>query len=216
MNGVHDLGGMHGFGPIEREENEPLFHAEWEARVWGHGTASCCAGVFHDRRAPPWHRAHGAGRLLARVLLRALARLSRVHPDGPGYRRPHAELDARIELPAPAARRSRREWICQRGPATGAAGAPAIATAHCAALRGGRCGNDAPTSIRLVTRELPRYARGKRGAIQGFYGAQTFPDTNAHGLGEQPQPLYNVRFEARELWGDSAEPAGLGFARFVG
>ena len=33
MNGVHDLGGMHGFGPIEREANEPLFHAEWEARV---------------------------------------------------------------------------------------------------------------------------------------------------------------------------------------
>ncbi len=35
MNGVHDLGGMHGFGPVEREENEPLFHAEWEARVFG-------------------------------------------------------------------------------------------------------------------------------------------------------------------------------------
>src|SRR3954451_1641396 len=33
MNGVHDLGGMHGFGPVEREEDEPLFHAPWEARV---------------------------------------------------------------------------------------------------------------------------------------------------------------------------------------
>ena len=33
MNGVHDLGGMHGFGPIEREEAEPLFHSEWESRV---------------------------------------------------------------------------------------------------------------------------------------------------------------------------------------
>src|SRR5215213_884643 len=33
MNGIHDLGGMHGFGPVEREENEPLFHATWEARV---------------------------------------------------------------------------------------------------------------------------------------------------------------------------------------
>ena len=53
---------------------------------------------------------------------------------------------------------------------------------------------------------LPRYARGKRGVIAHLHGAHTFPDTNAHGLGEQPQPLYNVRFEARELWGDSAEP----------
>src|SRR3954449_7490225 len=34
MNGVHDMGGMHGFGPIVREENEPLFHAAWEARVF--------------------------------------------------------------------------------------------------------------------------------------------------------------------------------------
>ncbi len=53
---------------------------------------------------------------------------------------------------------------------------------------------------------LPRYARGKRGAIARFHGIHVFPDTNAHGLGEQPQPLYSVRFEACELWGESAEP----------
>jgi nitrile hydratase len=35
MNGVHDLGGMHGFGPVLREENEPVFHAEWERRAFG-------------------------------------------------------------------------------------------------------------------------------------------------------------------------------------
>ena len=33
MNGVHDMGGMQGFGPIEREVNEPVFHAPWEGRV---------------------------------------------------------------------------------------------------------------------------------------------------------------------------------------
>ena len=44
--------------------------------------------------------------------------------------------------------------------------------------------------------------------IHRLHGPQTFPDTNAHGLGEQPQPLYSVRFEADELWGDSAEPRG--------
>jgi nitrile hydratase len=52
---------------------------------------------------------------------------------------------------------------------------------------------------------LPRYARGKRGVIQRLHGAQIFPDTNAHGLGENPQPLYGVQFEARELWGEAAE-----------
>ena len=34
MNGVHDMGGMHGMGPIEYEKNEPVFHARWEARSW--------------------------------------------------------------------------------------------------------------------------------------------------------------------------------------
>lgn len=55
---------------------------------------------------------------------------------------------------------------------------------------------------------LPRYARGKRGTIHRLHGPQIFPDTNAHGLGEHPQPLYSVRFTAHELWGDSAEPRG--------
>jgi nitrile hydratase len=53
---------------------------------------------------------------------------------------------------------------------------------------------------------LPRYARGRRGVIHCCHGIHVFPDTNAHGQGEQPQPLYSVRFDARELWGESAEP----------
>jgi nitrile hydratase len=51
---------------------------------------------------------------------------------------------------------------------------------------------------------LPRYARGRRGVVVARYGTQVFADTSAHGLGEQPQPLYCVRFEARELWGSAA------------
>jgi nitrile hydratase subunit beta len=53
---------------------------------------------------------------------------------------------------------------------------------------------------------LPRYARGKPGVIHRCHGIHVFPDTNAHGRGEQPQPLYSVRFDARELWGEAAEP----------
>jgi nitrile hydratase len=55
---------------------------------------------------------------------------------------------------------------------------------------------------------LPRYARGKQGVIHRLQGVQTLPDTNAHGLGEQPEPVYNVLFDGRELWGDSAEAGG--------
>jgi len=53
---------------------------------------------------------------------------------------------------------------------------------------------------------LPRYARGKRGVIAAVRGYHVFPDTHAHGLGEQPQHVYAVRFDAQELWGEAAEP----------
>ncbi len=52
---------------------------------------------------------------------------------------------------------------------------------------------------------LPRYVRGKTGVITMVHGTHAFPDTAAHDQGENPQPLYNVRFEARELWGDNVE-----------
>ena len=51
---------------------------------------------------------------------------------------------------------------------------------------------------------LPAYARGKLGAIEHVHGAHVFPDTNARELGESPQWLYTVAFDARELWGESA------------
>jgi nitrile hydratase len=55
---------------------------------------------------------------------------------------------------------------------------------------------------------LPRYARGHAGVISRLHGAHVFPDANAHGQGEQPQPLYQVRFEAAELWGQAARGPG--------
>jgi hypothetical protein len=51
------------------------------------------------------------------------------------------------------------------------------------------------------TRE-PRYLRGRLGEIVKVHGAHIFPDSRAHGLGEDPQWLYTVRFAARELWGE--------------
>src|SRR5918998_2146157 len=47
MNGPHDMGGMHGFGPVVREENEPVFHGEWEKRVYGVMRAAMARGVYN-------------------------------------------------------------------------------------------------------------------------------------------------------------------------
>lgn len=54
---------------------------------------------------------------------------------------------------------------------------------------------------------LPAYAAGHVGTIVLSHGAHVFPDANAHGLGERPEPLYTVAFDAADLWGE-AEGAG--------
>jgi len=54
---------------------------------------------------------------------------------------------------------------------------------------------------------LPRYVRGRLGTIERDHGAHVFPDSNAKLQGEKPQLLYTVRFAARELWGEAANPA---------
>jgi nitrile hydratase subunit beta len=53
---------------------------------------------------------------------------------------------------------------------------------------------------------LPRYARGKRGVVEALRGGFVFPDTNAHGAGEQPQWVYSVVFDGPEIWGEASDP----------
>ena len=47
MNGAHDLGGMHGMGPVDPEENEPVFHAEWERRAFAITLAMGAHGAWN-------------------------------------------------------------------------------------------------------------------------------------------------------------------------
>jgi nitrile hydratase len=54
---------------------------------------------------------------------------------------------------------------------------------------------------------LPRYARGKSGVVEAIRGGFVFPDTNAHGKGENPQWVYTVVFDGREIWGEGSDPS---------
>jgi hypothetical protein len=47
MNGIHDLGGMQGFGPVVREKNEPVFHADWERHVFAMLNLTMAAGQYN-------------------------------------------------------------------------------------------------------------------------------------------------------------------------
>jgi nitrile hydratase beta subunit len=209
MDGVHDLGGMQGFGPVEREANEPAFHAPWEAAVLAMMRAGGGRSLFNiDEFRHGIERMEPAEYLRASYYEKWLDGITRLLVEKGVVSQ--AELAARAEF-----FRARPE-----APATSAVPGPLPARAKAnpdwlqSAIR------EAPVTPRfkpgdpVLTREmhphghtrLPRYARGRRGVIHCLHGIHVFPDSNAHGLGEQPQPLYSVRFEARELWGDSAEP----------
>jgi nitrile hydratase len=206
MNGIHDMGGMHGFGRVEPEVNEPVFHAAWEGRVLGLSRACSAQRLFNidesrhgiERMAPADYLASSyyerwldrtvrllveKGVITREELASRMAQLAR----GPDPAPPHtdAKLTARM-LRVLVERTPYR----QPGPPPRFAPGERVLTRH-----------DAPAGH---TR-LPRYARDKHGVVHMVHGSFVFPDTNAHGQGEQPHALYSVRFDAAELWGDSAE-----------
>ena len=203
MNGVHDMGGMQGFGPIEREVNEPVFHAPWEGRVITMVLAIAAWGKFgaDQRRTvreliPPaeflrmsyyeiWYTGLIVNMLDAGMVTRA-------------------EIDS--GMPVTGSAKSTPALMAARVPAFFANGAPKKRNVPDAPnFRVGqrvRAKNINPTTH---TR-LPRYARGRTGVVSRDYGIYVFPDANASGQGEKPQHLYSVRFEARELWGQQAKP----------
>jgi nitrile hydratase subunit beta len=208
MDSIHDLGGRQGFGPIIREEAEPAFHERWEARVFvivaAAGAARAMRNTDQFRHAieridPVGYLSHGYyGRWLggAETLLREAGVID------------EDELRARI---------------ARLGGDPNVAGAARCASApdvvgYGPAAPGNRRPLDTPPrfapgeAVRTVCwttaghTRLPAYARGRRGVVAARHDGWVFPDTNAHGRGENPQHLYTVVFSGDELWGPEAEP----------
>ena len=202
MNGVHDMGGMHGMGPIQYESNEPVFHAAWEARVYALNRAMGSWGRWnldawrYDIELLPPHeylRMSYYQRWLA-ALEKRVVNYAFVSREELATGR--AEPGSSKAVPVLTPERAR---IVDRG--IPSAADPSIAPLFHSGERV-RARNIHPQGH---TR-LPRYVRGKIGEIVTDRGVYTFPDTNAHYLGEKRQHIYSVRFTARELWGDQASP----------
>lgn len=198
MNGVHDMGGMHGMGSIQPEHHEPVFHERWEARVFALARAMGAFGRWsidasrHQRELIP-----GPEQLRMSYYERWLAGLTELLLK-------HGFVTAQ-ELASGAA----APGGTKRTPALAARQVPAfIARGSPASRPSGSAPRFAPGQ-RVRARNLnpvghtrlPRYVRGRTGTIDRLHGGFVFPDTNAHCQGESPQPLYSVRFEAEELWG---------------
>jgi nitrile hydratase beta subunit len=204
VNGPHDLGGAHGFGPVVPEPDEPVFHAEWERRVLALTLAAGSAGSWNLDQArfaresiPParylassYYEIWLAGleRLLVEQGLITNEELGRGEADGPaqsGGRRLAAADVAR----ALASRRGSTERPADGEPRFGAGDAVRARVMHPAGHT-----------------RLPRYVRGRAGVVDAVRGRHVYPDHHAHGLGEDPQWLYTVVFDGPELWGADTDP----------
>lgn len=197
MNGVHDLGGMHGFGPVVPEVGEPVFHAEWERRILALVLAVGALGRWnidqnrHSRESlpPATYLSSSYYRIWFLALVRNLAAAGLV-PPRPTADTPRAaswpEIDAGLRTGTPYAR---------------AAPAARFAVGDTVRTR-----NLHPAGH---TR-LPGYARGRVGRILLHHGAHVFPDRNAVPVGAQGpetgEHLYTVVFHGTELWGPDADP----------
>jgi nitrile hydratase subunit beta len=201
MNGVHDMGGMHGLGLVQYEQNEPVFHAPWEGRAFA---LSLAAGAW---------RKWSLDALRHQIELIPAAEYLRMSYYekwlvAVGERLVQSGLVTRAEIesgqPAQGSSKVVPPLTADKVPSMLRSGAlatrdfPVVPRFH--AGQPVRARNTNPVGH---TR-LPRYARGKLGTVDRDHGVYVFPDTIAHGLGENPQHVYSVRFTARELWGEQA------------
>ena len=203
MDGIHDMGGMDGFGKVEVEANEPVFHAPWEGRVLAMQRAMGFAGAwntdmsrFAQERLPPavyvgvpYYKRWELG-IEKNVTERGLADADEIdagHALRPGKqlkRKLTPENIAKIFVRGSFARPTNRPALFKLGDRV-------------------RMKNIHPAGH---TR-LPRYVRGHVGEIVLNHGCHVFPDAVALALeNEDPQWLYTVRFDGRELWGPDGDP----------
>jgi nitrile hydratase len=201
MNGVHDMGGQQGMGPVQYEKDEPVFHASWEGRIYALNRAMRAWRKWNldtDRHALETmspldylrmsYYERWVSRLEAQLVNFSIATREELQSGRP------APGSIRATPMLTLATESR--WLNRGIPSSHD---PAVRPLFKVGQRV-RARNINPTGH---TR-LPRYARGKAGVIVRDHGVYAFPDTNAHFQGEKRQHVYSVRFTARELWGAAA------------
>ncbi|MEY2472427.1 MAG: nitrile hydratase subunit beta [Actinomycetota bacterium] len=190
MDGVHDLGGLDGFGPVDAPKSEPVFAEDWERRA-ARATIATTLGLG----IPTPRFRH------------SIERMEPAHYLGSSYyehwvtgtatslveegKTTQEDLDRRAGGHFPLSRpvRGVLEPVAPTQPRFVVGDAVRVRAWHPAGHT-----------------RAPRYVQGKHGVIVRYDGLHNFADAEAHGGGQVPVPAYSVRFEATELWGEAAEP----------
>ncbi|WP_433497078.1 nitrile hydratase subunit beta [Sphaerimonospora sp. CA-214678] len=213
MDGIHDTGGMDGYGPVQYQQDEPVFHYEWEGRVLSILTWMHLKGIswwdksrfFREmmgnenyvneiRNSYYTHWLSAAERLLvSERIITEQERLHRLEEIQAGLyrdRKPSktfdpAEIDRAIEeMHEPRS-------LVLPGPEPSYQEGDRVLVKNMNPSGHTRC---------------PKYVRNRVGEIAMSHGPQIYPESSSAGLGADPKPLYTVAFSATELWGDDGNP----------
>lgn len=181
MDGIHDMGGMQGFGPVPYDPADGPWHEPWEPRAMA--IVSLTINATHantDEFRHAIERIPPADYLTATYFGRWLRGAERLAAD--------VDLFGDAHVPERQARGSLRSTDRT----------PRFAAGDDVVVRDLRPAGHT---------RLPGYCRGRRGRVELVHPSFSFPDTNAHRRGEQPQHVYAVAFAGTELWGDDGDPS---------
>ncbi|MYA86724.1 MAG: nitrile hydratase subunit beta [Acidimicrobiaceae bacterium] len=207
MDGIHDMGGMQGWGTVAIDPDEPVFREPWHGRAFAMGAMSMgLSGTNLDAFRHGLERLHPYDYLVDGYYGRWLACAETLLVDS-GVLAPGAvEARARnltgetVDEPADV---EENKPTYERGGAGSLREideVPAFSPGDRVRAKDMRTGGHT---------RMPGYIRGRTGTVRALRPAALLPDTNAHFLGENPQHVYTVEFDSTELWGPDAEAAAL-------
>jgi len=189
IDGIHDLGGMQGFGRVVAEEDEPFFHHDWERRVFG------IASSLFPRLAGGEYR-------------HAIERMDPAHYLASSY---YEHWLSGAETLLVEKGMVTVDELAAKG-ARPVLGAPVAATAHPPPPVAGPVPRHQPGDrVRVKNMHpaghtrCPRYVRGRNGTVVRVEGTFNLDDVTAHGGEPRKEPVYVVRFDARDLWGSDSD-----------
>lgn len=211
MDGIHDMGGMQGFGHVQKLTAAPPFQHPWEGKAFVIGAlAARIAGTnLHAFR-------HAIERVPPPEYLRGYWNRWTI---GAQIMMEDSGVVTDEQVRARAARISGQDVTEPQQPQE-----------HKPQMASGGAGNlrtlDTPPTFTVGQRvraadvhpsghtRLPRYVRGRTGTVTAIQPSAVLPDSAAHFLGENPQHCYAVEFDSRELWGPDAETFRLSIDLF--
>ena len=205
MNGVHDMGGYQCFGSVDPDDQH-AYHCEWEKQILAITVAMGATGTWNldESRAAreslpaPFYLSAG----YYKIWLAGLESLLLTHGLA-------SKDELTSGITATPITKLKRKLVSHDVASVLARGAPvdrpALTDARfCVGNKVQVRNLHQPTHTRL-----PGYIRQRMGEIVRVHGCHVFPDSNAIGEGENPQWLYNVRFDNKELWGQDAHAGSV-------